>query len=354
MARVLGVSRNVVRARLLQFGILPRAVPEPEIDDGDGEAKLIEVPKPAPAPARLKVRIGRLRFGPLTLMKLNGALERQWNARGVDIEWAQLAAGPQVIEALRGDQLDLGVVGETSSIFGQATGVPFVYLGAEPPFPEGQAIVVHNDSAIREVADLKGKTVALNRGTNTDYLLLRALEEARLAYDDVHVSYVASAGARAAFEHREVDAWAVWNPDLATVRKDRSARVLRDGKGLSDNRLCYVATRTFADAHPDLVREFLAEVHRSGIWINENESAAIDLFAQHSGVERTAIAAVIAGRRYGADVLDDSSLESHQGVADALLRAHRIRRPVAVADARWSPAPVAAFAQTASALRARR
>ena len=102
------------------------------------------------------------------------------------------------------------------------------------------------------------------------------------------------------------------------------------------------------------MEEFLAEVHRSGVWINQNGSAAIDLFAEQSGIERSAIAAMLVGRRFGADALDDSSLERHQDVADTLLRARRIQRPVAVADARWSPPPVAPFARGAPALRARR
>jgi sulfonate transport system substrate-binding protein len=330
MARLLGVSRNVVRARLLQFGILARATPEPELDEGDAE------PPPA-TPARKTVRVGRMRFGPLTLMKIDGVLARQWAARGVDLEWSQFVAGPQVVEAIRDGRLDLGIVGETSSIVGQATDVPLVYLAAEPPFPEGQAIVVHDDSPIRDVADLRGKTIALNRGANSDYLLLRALEEAGLSYDDVHLSYVASAGARAAFDHREVDAWALWNPELARIKQTHAVRVLRDGRGLTENRLCYVATRAFADAHPQLIDEFLSEVRRAGLWINQNEAAAIDLFTEDTGVDRAAIAQTLAERRFGAGPLDETSLESQQGVADALLRARRIQRPVAVADARWSP-----------------
>jgi sigma-54 dependent transcriptional regulator len=346
MARILGVSRNVVRARLLQFGILPRAGSrDGEPDEGSstvGDVTPLPIATSVDAgrsiaalPRRAKVRIGRLRLGPLTLMKINGALERKWRDREIDLEWLQFTSGPQIIEAMREGRLDLGVVGEMSSIVGQATDVPLVYLAAEPPFPEGEAIVVHHDSSIRAIADLKGKTIALNRGANTDYLLLRVLEEAQLDYDDVNLSYVATAGARAAFEHREVDAWAIWNPDLAAVKQTRSARVLRDGTGLVGNLLCYVGTRTFADARPELVGEFLAEVRRSGLWINQNQSAAIDLFAEHTGVERLAITAAITARRFGAQPLDDSSIDEQQGVADRLLRARRIKRRVAVADAQW-------------------
>ncbi len=119
------------------------------------------------------------------------------------------------------------------------------------------------------------------------------------------------------------------------MKQTRSARVLRDGTGLVGNLLCYVGTRAFTDSHPDLVSEFLAEVRRSGLWINQNQSAAIDLLAEHTGIERPAIAAALTARRVGAQPLDDSSIEGQQGVADRLLRARRIKRRVAVAEAQW-------------------
>jgi aliphatic sulfonates family ABC transporter substrate-binding protein len=346
-ARLLGVSRNVVRARLLQFGALVGG--SREGDDSEETAK--------PGEERLKVRIGCLKLGPLTVMRINGALARRWADRGIDVEWSEFEAGPSIVEAMSAGRLDLAVAGSISSIVGQADGVPLVCLAAEPHTPDGAAIVVHPDSPIRQVADLKGKTVALNRGSNSDYLLLKALEEAELDFDDVHLSDLPPGDAQTAFEHRDFDAWAIWNPVLAVLRQKSGARVLRDSSGLSGNVLCYVGTRTFSSAHPELIDEFLQEVSRTGAWINDNQAAAIDLLAQNVEVSRAAISAALSRRRFGARPVDAALLAAQQSVADTLLRANRIGRRVAVADAQWVPPPLSVIprpAPQAQALRARR
>ncbi|MFX7984951.1 ABC transporter substrate-binding protein, partial [Acinetobacter baumannii] len=81
-------------------------------------------------------------------------------------------------------------------------------------------------------ADLKGKKVALNKGSNVHYLLVKALEKAGLKYSDIQPVFLPPADARAAFERGAVDAWAIWDPFLAAVEKQSGARLLLDGRGV--------------------------------------------------------------------------------------------------------------------------
>ncbi|EGC98470.1 aliphatic sulfonate ABC transporter periplasmic ligand-binding protein, partial [Burkholderia sp. TJI49] len=111
-------------------------------------------------------------------------------------------AGPQLLEGLNAGAIDVGTVGETPPIFAQAAGVDFVYIGNEPPAPQGEAIVVLPDSPIRTVAQLRGKKVAFNKGSNVHYLLVKALQHAGLTYADIQPIYLTPADARAAFVQR--------------------------------------------------------------------------------------------------------------------------------------------------------
>ncbi len=342
-ARLLGVSRNVVRARLLQYGALVSGAQEIESSE-DG---------PAPVTPR-KVRIGQLPLGTLAVMHLDGKLARRWAQRGIEIEWSTFDAGPSLVQAMRAGKLDLGIAGSIASIVAQAEDVPLVCLAAEPPAPEGSAIVVHRDSPIRQVSDLKGKTVALKRGSNSDYLLLKALEEADLEPTDVRLSELPDGDALAAFERQDFDAWAIWNPTLAVLRQNGGARVLRDGSGLLGNVICYVGTRAFTDTHPDLVDDFLEEVTRAGEWINANQQAAVALLAPHADASPGAISTALSRRRYGARPLDASLLAAQQSIADTLLRANRIGRHVTVKDAQWVPPALPPAISTAQPMRARR
>ncbi|PTT82082.1 sulfonate ABC transporter substrate-binding protein, partial [Pelomonas sp. HMWF004] len=147
----------------------------------------------------------------LTLQKSTGSLEKRLAPLGVSVKWVEFPAGPQLLEGLNVGAVDVGFVGEAPPIFAQAAGAKFVYIGFDPAAPEAEAIVVPKDSAIKSVAELKGKKVALNKGSNVHYLLVKALEQAGLKYTDIQPVFLPPADARAAFERGAVDAWVIWD-----------------------------------------------------------------------------------------------------------------------------------------------
>ncbi len=113
---------------------------------------------------------------------------------------------PAAARGLNVGSIDFGVTGETPPVFAQAAGADLVYVAHEPPAPTSEAILLPKDSPIKSVAELKGKKVALNKGSNVHYLLVRALEKAGLKYTDIQPVYLPPADARAAFERGSVDA----------------------------------------------------------------------------------------------------------------------------------------------------
>ena len=180
---------------------------------------------------RQRVRIGFQKYGTLVLLKSKGLLEEKLKPLGYTVEWTEFPAGPQLLEALNVGAIDYGTTGEAPPIFAQAAGAPLVYVGYEPPAPSGEAILVPADSPLKTVADLKGKNVALNKGSNVHYLLVKALEKAGVSYSDIKTSFLPPADARAAFEKGAVDAWVIWDPFLAAAEAATGARTLADGQG---------------------------------------------------------------------------------------------------------------------------
>jgi sulfonate transport system substrate-binding protein len=164
------------------------------------------VPAAASAQSKGMLRIGFQKYGTLTILKARGTLEKRLAEQGIDVKWNEFPAGPQLLEGLNVGSIDFGTVGEAPPIFAQAAGPNLVYVANESAAPLSEAIVVPKGSTLKSVAELKGKKVVLNKGSNVHYLLVRALEKAGLDYKDIDVVYLPPADARAAFERGSVDA----------------------------------------------------------------------------------------------------------------------------------------------------
>ena len=185
--------------------------------------------------------------------KAQGTLEKKLAAQGVALKWVEFPAGPQLLEGLNVGSVDVGFVGEAPPIFAQAAGAQFLYIGNDPASPEAEAIVVPKDSPIQTVAELKGRKVALNKGSNVHYLLVKALEKAGLKYADIQPVFLPPADARAAFEKGSVDAWVIWDPFLAAVERQTGARIVADGRGVVNNYAYYLAARSYVEKNPRVI-----------------------------------------------------------------------------------------------------
>ncbi|WP_317201746.1 sulfonate ABC transporter substrate-binding protein [Janthinobacterium sp.] len=291
------------------------------------------MPGAALGQAKAVLRIGYQKYGTLTLLKGRGTLEKRLAAKGVEVKWTEFPAGPVLLEGLNVGSIDFGTVGEAPPIFAQAAGANLVYVGNEPPSPSSEAIVVPKDSKIRTLADLKGKRVALNKGSNVHFLLLKALEKAGVGYREIETVFLPPADARAAFERGSVDAWAIWDPFLAAAEKQLGARVLADGKGLVSNHQFYLAARPYAEKNADVVRIVIEELAKVDEWGRNNLKEVAQLLAAQTGLD-AGVVELAAGRyAYGVKPITVDVVAEQQKVADAFSALKLIPKPIVVKDA---------------------
>jgi len=289
------------------------------------------------------LRIGYQKYGTLTLLKARGTLEKRLAPEGITVKWTEFPAGPQLLEGLNVGAVDFGTVGEAPPIFAQAAGAQLVYIGNEPPAPTAEAIVVPKTSAIKSVSDLRGKRVALNKGSNVHYLLVRLLEQAGVPYSEIQPVYLPPADARAAFERGAVDAWVIWDPFLAAAEKQLGARVLADGKAkdgsnLVSNHQFYLASRPYAQARPDVVKVILDELNALGGWAQKNPKEASNVLVKVIGLDPAVLDLAVARFSYGAKPVSAGVLAEQQRIADVFYSLKLIPKPIKVADASWQQA----------------
>lgn len=269
----------------------------------------------------------------LALLKSQGALERRLAPHGIEVKWVEFPAGPQLLEGLNVGAIDFGYVGEAPPIFAQAAGASFVYVGYEEPAPAAEAVLVPKNSPIRTVADLKDKKIALNKGSNVHYLLVKLLEKHGLKYADVQPVFLPPADARAAFERGSVDAWLIWDPYTAAAEKQVDARILADGKGVVLNHAFFLAEREFASKRPEVITPLFDELQKQGQWIIRNYAEAAARLAPLQGLEPAVIEHGI--RRYSNTVrpITDAVLAEQQKLADTFLELKLIPKGIKVKEA---------------------
>ncbi len=302
-------------------------------------ASLIAAALIALAPALSQAQNTTLRIGfqksasLLTLQKSQGTLEKRLAPLGVAVKWVEFPAGPQLLEGLNVGSVDVGFVGEAPPIFAQAAGAKFVYFGHDPAAPEAEAIVVPQGSAIRSVADLKGRKVALNKGSNVHFLLVKALEKHGLAYTDIQSVFLPPADARAAFERGAVDAWAIWDPFLAAVEKQSGARILLDGRGVVNNFAYYLGERSFVEKHPKVIQAFFDDTQAQAQWLKANVKAAAQLIAPLQGLEPEVVEKSLTRYQFGVKPLTPAVAAEQQKIADAFHGLGLSPKPIRIADA---------------------
>jgi sulfonate transport system substrate-binding protein len=277
------------------------------------------------------------KYGTLVILREQHALEATLKPLGWSVAWTEFPGGPQLLEALNVGALDFGTTGEAPPVFAQAAGAPLVYVGVEPPSPRGEAILVPQDSPVHAIADLRGKRVALNKGSNVHFLLVRALAAAGLTPSDIEPVYLTPADARAAFEQGAVDAWVIWDPFFAAGQAATHARVLADATGLAPNRQFFLATRDFADANPALVKTLLDQIHATDLWAQAHQDEVARILSPSLNLPLPVLATALARMGYGAVPMTREVAIDQQRIADTFRALKLIPVPVDVQAALWSP-----------------
>ena len=281
-----------------------------------------------------ELRIGFQKSASLfVLQKAQGTLETRLAPQGVAVKWVEFPAGPQLLEGLNVGAIDVGFVGEAPPIFAQAAGARFVYVGNDPAAPLAEALVVPKGSPLKSVADLKGKRVALNKGSNVHYLLVKLLEKNGLKYADITPVFLPPADARAAFEKGAVDAWAIWDPFLSAAELQIGARQLADGTGVVNDFNYYLAQTDFAQANPAVIRELFANTQEAAKFVQADVHRAAGLIAPLQGLDVAVVESSLKRYRFGVVPLTPAVAAEQQKVADTFHDLKLIPRPVRISDA---------------------
>jgi len=216
-------------------------------------------------------------------------------------------------------------------------GSPLVFTQFVVYEPRTTAIIARDDSGINKVADLVGKSVAVNRSGLGEFLLVAALEKNGIERSAVKFIYLNPPDAAPALASGKVDAWSMWSPGVDIARLEYKAHDIfleeRDLEFQIDYS-SYLTTRKFAADNPALVRAVNDAFRAEGKWISENTSEA-EYIAQKAGKYRDEVRDhfIALKRQYRYfPVNDEKFLSELQRAADWLVARKVLPEPIKVTD----------------------
>ena len=283
------------------------------------------------------VRIGFQKSGTVLLsLKAKGILEKQLQSKGATIQWAEFPAGLPMVEALNAGAIDFAYVGEAPPVFAQAANDSVTrYVAYDPYGLDSEGIVVQKDSKIKKLSDLRGKKIAVQKGSNAHYLLVKALASGKLRPGDVEIAFLKPADARAAFERKDVDAWSIWDPYLAAAETLPNARLLTTAKGLAPNRGYYLASASFIKNRLDALKALLGTIKKEAAVVESSPSGTAAFLAPSLGLDKKVLEVAERRRKHDALPLTNQVIEKQQDIADTFSELKLIPKPIKVKAAVW-------------------
>jgi sulfonate transport system substrate-binding protein len=220
-------------------------------------ATLMWSPVALAADALKEIHIDWATYNPVSLLlKQRGLLEKEFVKDGISIVWVQSAGSNKALEFLNAGSIDFGSTAGSAALVGRINGNPIksIYVYSRP---EWTALVTTKDSKINSVADLKGKRVAVTRGTDPHIFLVRALLGAGLSEKDITPVLLQHADGKTALIRGDVDAWAGLDPMMAQAEIEDGARLFYRKADANTWGILNVREQFLKD-HPDIVRRVLA------------------------------------------------------------------------------------------------
>ena len=284
-----------------------------------------------------EIRIGYPKNGVLVIARQQAALEKHFNPLGVDVKWVEFSSGPPMLEAMNVGSIDYGTVGDSPPVFAQAAGAAIVYAAGQP-VTNGQGILVPQNSAIRSIADLKGKRVGFTKGSSAHNIVVQTLEKAGLTYADITPVYLTPPDAGPAFANGSIDAWAIWDPYFAIGETKQNGRILVNASEITKSNSFYIANRDFAKNHGKVLQQIVDVTSSTAKWAEQHRDEVAKSLSAVTGIPLD-IQTVAANRSsFVVGPITDDIITTQQGVADRFFKLGLIPKPVTVRDIVWRSA----------------
>ncbi|WP_435169188.1 aliphatic sulfonate ABC transporter substrate-binding protein [Paenibacillus glycanilyticus] len=271
-------------------------------------------------------------LSPLLLAKEKGWLEEEFKTLNADVSWSEFQSGPPLLESLASKRVDLSFLGDGATISGLSANLPFEVIALLSDGKLSNSIITPKDKGISKVEDLKGKSIAVAKGTTAHVFLLKVLEKYGLSDKDVNLIALQPEDALPAFETGKVDAWVTWDPYTTKETASGKATIIAGSNEGIVAPVSAIARTDFAKSNPELVTAFLKVYKQAIDWQNANTDEAVKIYADLKKIDAGVVKALLASSAPSLRAYSQEELDAQQKSAELLLSNGFIKNKISFQD----------------------
>lgn len=287
------------------------------------------VPEAAAAKKELKVNIainGSLNI--FSIIKEKGLLDDVLKKHNATVSWSEFVGGPPILESLAAKRVDISVLGDGAALQGLSAGLSFSSIGLVSDGSRLNSVLVAPNSGIKSVKDLKGKTVALAKGTTSHVFLVKVLAKNGLKEEDLKIVNLPLPEAQSAFQGGKVDAWATIDPYTTQLTLQKKARSIAGAEQSIPAPITLIARNAFAKENPELVTEILKVYKEAVNWQNTHVDEAAQLFANQKKISKAVVKSLLSNQKAKLSPITKDIIATQQASADYLYNSKFLKKKV--------------------------
>lgn len=257
--------------------------------------------------------------------------ETEFKDDGIKFEHRNFQSGPVLMEALKGNSLDIGHVGDQPFIQAVANGTKLKAIALHSIGDKNYGLVVPEGSSVQSSKDLKGKKVAVTLGSIGHRILDLYLTENGYTMDDIEAINVPPGDIKNTLAAKDVDAAIIWEPWISTIEQEGIGKQIASTEGLKRNVNPTIATATFVEKYPEVTQRIVNVYKKSLTWIKENPEEASKIVAKDAGFDEEIFANAMKDEEYIVEITEEA-IESMEDTTKFLLDNEVIREKTNIRD----------------------
>ncbi|MBP1995346.1 aliphatic sulfonate ABC transporter substrate-binding protein [Paenibacillus eucommiae] len=267
----------------------------------------------------------------LTIAKNKGWFEEEFTKANATVQWNEFQSSVPLLEGLVSDRVDFSFIGDGTVVTGKAANSPFTVISVTGVEGNQNSVVVKPDSPIQSIADLKGKQIAVAKGSSAHIFLIKALQKNGLKESDVNIVQLQPDEANPAFQAGQVDAWGIWDPFVTTETAANRARIVESVKTMNFIAPAVMIGRDkFLKDHPDLTALYLKVYQKAVDWVGQNLDEAADILATEKKMDKALVKTLLENTHYINEPISPEIADAIQSTADILLESGTIKEKLDV------------------------